>query len=100
MMRAVLTQEPPLNLTMPKIDLEPRDSVEVSFITPCLNEVRTLEQCIKAARRCIEENGLSGEVIVGDNGSTDGSQDLARRCGARVVDVPDKGYGNALMGGI
>jgi Glycosyl transferase family 2 len=100
MMRPVLTQQPPLNLPMPKIDLEPRDTVEVTFVMPCLNEVRTLEKCIQAARRCIDDNGLAGEVIVADNGSTDGSQDLARRCGARVVDVPDKGYGNALMGGI
>jgi hypothetical protein len=100
MMGPVLTQQPPLNRTMPKIDLEPSDAVEVSFVMPCLNEARTLEHCIRAALRCIEENGLSGEVIVADNGSTDGSQELARRCGARVVDVVAKGYGNALMGGI
>ncbi len=74
--------------------------MEVSFVMPCLNESRTLANCIKAARRCIEENGLVGEVIIADNGSTDGSQELARRCGARVVDVPHKGYGHALMGGI
>src|ERR1051325_4281249 len=100
MMGPVLTQQPPLNRNMPKIDLEPRDAVEVSFVMPCLNEARTLEHCIRGALRCSEENGLSGEVIVADNGSTDGSQELARRCGARVVDVVAKGYGNALMGGI
>ena len=85
----------------PIIDLHPAHSeVEVSFVMPCLNEVETLESCIRAARRCIEDNGLTGEVIVADNGSTDGSQSLARRCGARVVDIPHKGYGHALMGGI
>src|SRR5689334_12930815 len=74
--------------------------VEVSFVMPCLNEAATLEACIGAARRCLEENGVAGEVIVADNGSTDGSQELARRCGARVVEVAEKGYGHALMGGI
>jgi hypothetical protein len=90
-------------VTAPKpiIDLHPAQSeIEVSFVMPCLNEVRTLENCIKAARRCIDQNGLRGEVIIADNGSTDGSQDLARRCGARVVDIAHKGYGHALMGGI
>src|SRR4051812_11682377 len=77
-----------------------RGAVEVSFVLPCLNEARTLEPCIRAARRCIDENGLSAEVVVADNGSTDGSQELARRCGARVVDVREKGYGAALRGGI
>jgi glycosyltransferase involved in cell wall biosynthesis len=74
--------------------------VEVSFVMPCLNEARTLEACIRAARKCIDSNGLAGEVVVADNGSTDGSQELARRCGARVVDIAQKGYGHALIGGI
>lgn len=74
--------------------------VELSFVMPCLNEAETLAGCIDAARRCIEENGLSAEVIVADNGSTDGSQQIARERGARVVDVSLKGYGNALQGGI
>ncbi len=74
--------------------------VEVSFVMPCLNEAETLETCIAAANKCIAENNLSAEIIVADNGSTDGSQDIARRCGARVVTVAEKGYGSALMGGI
>ena len=66
-------------------------AVEVSFVLPCLDEVRTLEGCIRAARRCIDANRLSAEIVVADNGSSDGSQDLARRCGARVVEVTEKG---------
>jgi glycosyltransferase involved in cell wall biosynthesis len=78
---------------------EPGGEVEVTFVMPCLNEAETLAGCVKAARRCIEENRLSAEIIVADNGSTDGSQALARAEGARVVDVSLKGYGNALQGG-
>ena len=74
--------------------------VEVSIVMPCLNEAQTIEGCIAAAVRAIEENGLSAEVIVADNGSTDGSQEMSRRAGARVVEVKEKGYGAALMGGI
>jgi hypothetical protein len=80
--------------------VEAGSEVEVSFIMPCLNEAQTLEGCIRAARRCIEEHALAGEVVVADNGSTDGSQALAARAGARVVDVPDRGYGAALRAGI
>ena len=67
---------------------------------PCLNEAETVVRCIEKALRAFRENGLRGEVIVADNGSTDGSQELARNAGARVVPVEEKGYGNALMGGI
>ena len=67
---------------------------------PCLNEAETLERCIKKARLGIESAGVSGEVVVADNGSTDGSQEIATRCGARVVPVTAKGYGSALRGGI
>ncbi len=67
---------------------------------PCLNEVRTLGACIDAANRCIERNALRGEVVVADNGSGDGSAELARSKGARVVEVPRKGYGAALLAGI
>jgi glycosyltransferase involved in cell wall biosynthesis len=74
--------------------------VELSIVMPCLNEAETLETCIRKAQRALSEHHISGEVIVADNGSTDGSREIARRAGARVVDVERKGYGNALMGGI
>ncbi len=74
--------------------------MEISVVIPCLNEADTLEECVVRARRAIEELGVEGEVIVADNGSTDGSREIAARAGARVVPVAARGYGNALMGGI
>jgi glycosyltransferase involved in cell wall biosynthesis len=74
--------------------------VELTVVMPCLNEAETVAACVAKAARFIAENGISGEVVVADNGSTDGSQRLAEQAGARVVDVAEKGYGNALMGGI
>jgi glycosyltransferase involved in cell wall biosynthesis len=73
---------------------------DVSVVLPCLDEAETLTTCIAKAQRSMKELGVDGEVIVADNGSTDGSQELARRLGARVIDVPVKGYGSALLGGI
>jgi hypothetical protein len=67
---------------------------------PCLNEAETVETCVRKTIDFFAEHGIDGEVIIADNGSTDGSQQLARDAGARVVAVTDKGYGNALMGGI
>jgi glycosyltransferase involved in cell wall biosynthesis len=83
-------------------DIPVRDlgSLEVSIVMPCLNEAETLEACIRKAQRALEESNMAGEVIVADNGSTDGSIEIAERLGARVVRVTAKGYGNALMGGI
>ena len=75
-------------------------SVELSIVMPCLNEADTLETCIKKAQRALREHNIAGEIIVADNGSTDGSQAIATRMGARVIHVEAKGYGNALMGGI
>jgi glycosyltransferase involved in cell wall biosynthesis len=75
-------------------------ALEVSVIMPCLNEAETLAACIEKAQRALREHRIAGEVIVADNGSTDGSQAIAAGKGARVVSVPAKGYGNALMGGI
>ena len=67
---------------------------------PCLNEAETLATCIQKAQHAIEKDGLSAEVIVADNGSTDGSQAIANELGARLVTVARKGYGSALIGGI
>ncbi|HMP79960.1 MAG TPA: glycosyltransferase family 2 protein [Pirellulaceae bacterium] len=74
--------------------------VELTVLMPCLNESETLEACITKAWQSIRELGVSGEVLIADNGSSDGSQEIARQCGARVVDVPIRGYGAALQAGI
>ena len=74
--------------------------VELSIVMPCLNEAETLATCIEKAQRSLNELGVIGEVVVADNGSTDGSQEIAERMGARVVAVAEKGYGSALIGGI
>jgi glycosyltransferase involved in cell wall biosynthesis len=73
--------------------------VDVSVVMPCLNEAESIAECIRKARRSLDELGLVGEIIVADNGSTDGSQEIASRLGARVVHVEAKGYGSALLGG-
>jgi hypothetical protein len=73
---------------------------ELTVVLPCLNEAETLETCIRKAQKSMWELDLHGEVLVADNGSTDGSQSIARDCGARVVDVPVRGYGAALRAGI
>lgn len=78
----------------------PRDVIEVSVVMPCLNEAETLAVCIEKAQGSLRELNVAGEILIADNGSTDGSQEIARSLGARVVDVAAKGYGNALMGGI
>ncbi len=75
-------------------------SVELTIVMPCLNEAETLEICILKAQAFLDRAGISGEILIGDNGSTDGSQDIARRCGARVVDVGVKGYGAAIYGAV
>ncbi|HBR55195.1 MAG TPA: dolichol-P-glucose synthetase, partial [Flavobacteriaceae bacterium] len=73
---------------------------ELSVVMPCLNEAETLAICIKKAQGFFEREQVNGEVVIADNGSTDGSQEIARNLNARVVDVAEKGYGNALIGGI
>ncbi|WP_205625464.1 glycosyltransferase family 2 protein [Actinomadura atramentaria] len=74
--------------------------MELSVVMPCLNEAETVATCVAKTVAFFEREGIDGEVVIADNGSTDGSQRLAREAGARVVPVADKGYGNALMGGI
>jgi glycosyltransferase involved in cell wall biosynthesis len=74
--------------------------VELSIVIPCLNEAETLARCLESARVGIERSGVRGEIIVADNGSTDGSQAIAEKAGARLVAVKEKGYGSALCGGI
>jgi hypothetical protein len=75
-------------------------AVELTILMPCLNEAETVAACVAKARGFLQRTGVHGEVLVADNGSTDGSQRLAREAGARVVDVPARGYGAALLGGI
>jgi glycosyltransferase involved in cell wall biosynthesis len=75
-------------------------TLELTILMPCLNEVRTLPACIDKANAFLAGSGLAGEVLIADNGSTDGSQDLARARGVRVIDVAERGYGAALRAGI
>jgi len=72
----------------------------LSIVMPCLNEAETLATCIRKASNALREEGVEGEIVIADNGSTDGSQEIAQREGARVVPVAEKGYGNALRAGI
>jgi glycosyltransferase involved in cell wall biosynthesis len=74
--------------------------LEVSVVMPCLDEADTVAACVQRARQALADAGIAGEVIVADNGSTDGSVALAQAAGARVVPVAERGYGAALMGGI
>jgi glycosyltransferase involved in cell wall biosynthesis len=73
---------------------------ELSILMPCLNEAETLGACIKKAQKALESLNVQGEVVIADNGSTDGSPEIATSLGARVVHVAEKGYGSALLGGI
>jgi glycosyltransferase involved in cell wall biosynthesis len=76
------------------------DNLELSVVLPCLNEAKTIQVCVRKSLSQIKLLGIKGEVVVADNGSTDGSQGLARAAGARVVDVLERGYGSALRNGI
>jgi glycosyltransferase involved in cell wall biosynthesis len=80
--------------------LQHDEPFELSVVIPCLNEADTLGICLEVAQRALDDHGIKGEIVVADNGSTDGSQEIAKRSGARVVGVPERGYGSALMGGI
>jgi glycosyltransferase involved in cell wall biosynthesis len=74
--------------------------LEVSIVMPCLNEAETLRICIRKAQKSIRQHNLKAEIIIADNGSTDGSRKIAQESGARVVPVEVKGYGSAIAGGI
>jgi glycosyltransferase involved in cell wall biosynthesis len=78
----------------------PDPNVELTIVMPCLNEADTVGTCVRKAHAAIEQLAINGEIVVADNGSSDGSQAIASEHGARVVPVAAKGYGNALMGGI
>jgi glycosyltransferase involved in cell wall biosynthesis len=75
-------------------------SCELTILMPCLNEAETLGRCVAKAREYLTRSGINGEVLIADNGSSDGSQMIARANGARVVTISDRGYGSALLGGI
>ena len=79
---------------------DPSAAIEVTVLMPCLNEAETLAVCVDKARTCLAELGVHGEVLVSDNGSSDGSQQIAAAHGARVVHAPIRGYGGALICGI
>lgn len=74
--------------------------IELTILMPCLNEARTLARCIQAAQQFLGETGVRGEIVVADNGSSDGSQRIAEETGARIVHVAERGYGAALIAGI
>ncbi len=82
------------------MEASPEKKIELSIVIPCLNEEDTLDVCIGKALQAMGEEGVSGEVIVADNGSNDGSLEIARKRGVRIVTVEEPGYGCALMGGI
>lgn len=87
----------PVTVTTPPEEIP---QVELSIVMPCLNEAETLGTCVRKALAALQRSGIAGEVIIADNGSTDGSQEIATSLGARVVPVEQKGYGSALQGGI
>ncbi|MDO5970926.1 glycosyltransferase family 2 protein [Flavivirga aquimarina] len=75
-------------------------SFELSIVMPCLNEAETIAKCIQKAMTFMKNNNINGEVVIGDNGSTDGSQEIAKSLGAKVINIKKKGYGNATRGAI
>ncbi len=81
------------------VDPKSTDEIEVSVVIPCLNEAEGIATCIQKARRAFDRMGVAGEVVVADNGSTDGSPDIAEAAGARVVHESRPGYGSAYQAG-
>ncbi len=76
------------------------DECELTVLMPCLNEAETIGDCIRKAEGFLAASGITGEVLIADNGSSDASRAIATRLGARVVHVERKGYGSALLGGV
>ena len=94
--------EPNMSSSLIQSDLgfvRPAD-LELTILMPCLNEAETIGTCIRKAQAFLARKGVAGEVLVSDNGSTDGSREIVRRHGARLVNAPIRGYGGALLGGI
>jgi UDP-glucose/GDP-mannose dehydrogenase family, NAD binding domain/Glycosyl transferase family 2 len=99
---SVPVHDPVAVATVAQIDsgFRHKQGTELTVVMPCLNEAETVMICVRKAVAFLAEHRIDGEVVVADNGSTDGSQQLAREAGARVVAVAERGYGNALLGGI
>jgi len=95
-----MSPEPKIESPASQLVESPAAPLELTIVMPCLNEAETLAACIQKARLGLERAGVRGEILVADNGSTDGSVALAEKLGARVVHVKEKGYGSALRGGI
>lgn len=89
-----------MNAAVKSAERDESHLVELTILMPCLNEAETIGVCVGKAMAFLKRTGITGEVLVADNGSTDGSQAIATELGARVVAVPAKGYGSALLGGI
>ncbi len=89
-------EEAERTLTVTRQALADRGALELTILMPCLNEARTLAACVRKARSFLQQACVSGEVLVADNGSDDGSALIAQAEGARVVAVPTRGYGAAL----
>lgn len=89
-----------MHVSQPNADWDTPTNIEVSVVIPCLNEVATIGACVDKALDTLREHGLTGEVVVGDNGSSDDSARIATQRGARVINVPIKGYGAAVSGAV
>src|ERR1039457_3632332 len=99
-LNASVEEHPPASRKVDKPVDGRSQAMDLSIVMPCLNEAETIGACVRKALKSIASLGIRGEVMVADNGSTDGSIQIAEELGARVVRVAAKGYGNALRGGI